>query len=149
MTEDKKPIEGMRFNKGKVSLNNLSPIAQICEALVFMVGACKYSPNNWKLFKKTEDEAVQEFLDCAQRHIMAIRRGEMIDPETKCPHASHAVWNLNRINDVMYYGMNHLKDGKDLYQQPLKVDLPPVPTRENVKELWGFDHYLDREQKEK
>ena len=123
------PKVGLRYNKGKVDLTQLSPLSQILESLVFMYGECKYLRNNWKSFKKTEEEAVLEFLQCAKRHIMRYEQGEFLDPESGMPHTIHAVWNLNRINDVYYYGMTHMKDGKDLYHQPCRVPLPEVPRK--------------------
>ena len=130
---------GTRYNQGKIDLTQLSPLAQKLESLVFMYGQGKYGRNNWKNFKKTEDEAVMEMLQCALRHIMAYQEGEFFDKESKMPHLTHAVWNLNRINDVYFYGMTHGKDGKDLFHQPLRNELPPIPTSQNFKEIWGFE----------
>ena len=96
------PKEGLRYNKGKLDLNQLSPVAQACESLVYMFGAIKYKKNNWKCFKKDEQDAFDEFMGCALRHIDAIRRGELFDKDSKQHHAAHAVWNLNRILDLYY-----------------------------------------------
>ena len=134
------PKYGLRYNSGKIDLTQLSPVAQMLESLVFMYGECKYDRGNWKKFKESEDLAVREYMQCAHRHIMAYERGETFDSESKLPHLIHAVWNLNRVMDVYYYGMNHLKDGKDLYHQPLRQELPPVPSEKNFKEIWGFDY---------
>lgn len=137
-TETVEPKEGLRYNKGKLDLNQLSPVAQACESLVYMFGAIKYRKNNWKGFKKDEQEAFDEFMGCALRHIDAIRRGEFFDKDSKQHHAAHAVWNLNRILDLYYYGNDaHGKDGKDLYHQPLKHELPETPTVENFERLYG------------
>lgn len=130
--------EGLRFNEGKIDYTQLSPIAMALESLVFMYGEGKYGRNNWKNFKKDEETVVIEMLQSATRHLLAIQRGEFFDPESKMPHAAHVVWNMNRIIDLHYLGLNHGKDGKDLYHQPLKTELPPVPTEKNFKEIWGF-----------
>ena len=130
MTEVKDAKEGLRYNKGKIDLTQLSPVAQKCESLVFQYGSSKYFRNNWKKFKAEEETAYLEFLQCAKRHIMAYEEGKWLDDESKQVHLSHAVWNLNRIIDLYYYGMSHMKDGKDLYHQPLRVPLPEVPKKE-------------------
>jgi len=134
------PTEGLRYNKGKVDLTQLSPVAQILESLVYMYGSCKYDVSNFKKFKPTEEQAYLEFLQCAKRHLMKYEQGQFFDDESKMPHLTHIVWNLNRILDLYYHGLTHMKDGKDLYQQPLRVELPPVPTKDNFKELWGFEY---------
>lgn len=138
--------EGLRYNKGKLDFTQLSPIAQACESLVFMYGAVKYKKNNWKNFKSDPEVAKEEFLQCALRHIDAIRRGEEFDPESKMPHAAHAVWNLNRMIDISFYGhAAHGKDGKDLYHQPLKQPLPEIPTLDNFERLYGITPQLLKE----
>jgi hypothetical protein len=140
--------KGLRFNKGKLDLTQLSPIAQEMESRVYMYGAMKYYRDNFKNGKDTFEEAAQEFLECAMRHLMAYRKGEWYDKESKLPHLTHAVWNMNRIMDFYYYGMNHMKDGKELYQQPnLKEDeLPPIPTEENFFEVWGMKTFKQKEE---
>ena len=123
------PKEGLRYNKGKIDLTQISPVSQRCESLVFMYGAAKYAKNNWKKFKSTEQAAFDEFLQCAKRHIMNYEEGQWLDAESQQVHLAHAVWNLNRIMDLYYYGMTHMKDGKDLYHQPLRQELPAVPVK--------------------
>lgn len=128
---------GLRFNTGKVDLTQLSPVSQILESLVFMYGACKYFKNNWKKFKATKEEAQQEYTESLKRHLMLYERGEWVDEESKMPHLAHLVWNANRIMDVHYYGLNHGKDGKDLYHQPLVEKLPETPTLKNFESIYG------------
>jgi hypothetical protein len=146
--------EGLRFNKGKIDLTQLSPLAQMLESLVYQYGAVKYLRDNYKGFKldtpemSGEDRAKLEFLQCAKRHLMAYERGEFFDPESKMPHLAHVVWNLNRIMDVVYYGCTHGKDGKDLFHQPLRQELPPVPTLENFEAVWGIVPLALKQKKE-
>jgi hypothetical protein len=129
---------GLRYNKGKISYRQLSPVATALKSMVSMFGGLKYHENNYKFFKGTEEEAVNEYLDCIDRHLWAIKRGEFFDPESKMPHASHIAWNSDRLVDLYYYGMTHMKDGKDLFQQPLRHELPPVPTEDNFEAVWGM-----------
>ena len=135
MTESKKeePKFGLRFNTGKVDLTMLSPIAQYLESLVFMKGAMKYSRGNYKKGKENFDKVLEEMLGSAKRHLWYLERGEWLDSESGNPHLAHAVWNLNRIMDFYYLGLTHMKDGKDLFQQPLARELPPVPQKEEAK----------------
>ena len=130
--------EGLRYNNGKVSLRVLSPLVQELEARVTMYGSYKYNDNNFKFFKKNDQDAYNEFMDCALRHIAAMRKGEVFDQESKQPHAVHAIWNLGRIMDLYYYGNNHMKDGKDLYEQPYTRELPPIASMDNFEEIWGM-----------
>ena len=69
---------------------------------------------------------------------MAYEKGEFFDAESKQPHMSHILWNVSRILDVHYLGNTHMKDGKDWYHQPLREELPTVPTLENFASIWGF-----------
>lgn len=57
---------------------------------VFMYGATKYAPNNWKKGGKPQEE----YLDCAQRHLAALIDGEKLDPESKQYHAAHVQGNM-------------------------------------------------------
>ena len=138
------PKEGLRYNTGKVDLTQLSPIAQYCESLVFMYGEMKYKRNNYKYLKKDtedmsgEDRAMLEFLQCIKRHLMKYEQGEVFDKESHFHHMSHIIWNCARILDTYYLGNTHMKDGKDWYHQPLRHELPPVPTLENFEKIWGF-----------
>ena len=138
--EKAEPKEGLRYNTGKIDLTQLSPVAQMLESLVFQYGESKYDRGNYKKFKAKEEDAYLEFLQCAKRHLMKYEQGEMFDGESKMPHLSHVVWNLNRIMDLYYHGLTHMKDGKDLFQQPLRHELPPIPTEKNFKEIWGFEY---------
>jgi len=141
MSEEK---EGLRYNEGKIDLTQLSPICEMLESLVFQYGACKYARDNYKFFKKDtsemngEERSILEFYQSFQRHIMYYKRGEWLDSESKLPHLAHAVWNLNRIMDIYYLGLTHKKEGKDLFQQPLRRDLPQIPTPENFESIYGF-----------
>lgn len=147
-TENKKETTkvGLRFNKGKVDYTQLSPLAQELESRVFMFGACKYKKNNWKLGQPGPDgisKVIQQMHESLERHLNAYKKGEFFDPESKLPHMVHIVWNANRIVDFYYYGCNHGKDGKDLFHQPLLHELPPIPTKENFKEAFGFEPSKD------
>ena len=135
--KDNKPKNTLRFNTNKVDYTSLSPLAQELEARVFMFGACKYSRDNWKLGNVTIEDTCMGMLKSLMRHLQAYRKGEIFDPESRLPHMTHIVWNANRINDFMFHGVTHGKDGKDLFEQPLLYELPPIPTDDNLEEEFG------------
>lgn len=53
-------------------------------------GAAKYTPNGWE---KVEDGATR-YMEAFARHLLALGRGEGIDPDTKCLHKAQMIWNL-------------------------------------------------------
>jgi hypothetical protein len=123
------PKYGLRFNTAKIDLTQLSPVAQYLESCVFMMGQHKYGKSNYKKGKPTFDDVLTEMLGSAKRHLYYLDRGEWLDKESGMPHLAHAVWNLNRIMDFYYLGLTHMKDGKDLFHQPLQHELPEVPQK--------------------
>lgn len=74
----------LRYNQGKprMSLIDLNALEDCARVLEF--GANKYDINNWK---KGFD--VNTILDSMMRHIAALQRGEMNDPETGISHIGH------------------------------------------------------------
>lgn len=52
---------------------------------VFDFGATKYEPRGWE----TVPDAISTYRDAAQRHLAAMMRGELRDPETGELHAAH------------------------------------------------------------
>ena len=121
--------EMMRFNKGKIDLTQTSWLVRHLLSMVFMFGELKYKRNNWKNGKATMEETMLNLSQSVERHWQGIQKGEFFDPESKLPHAIHMIWNLGRMVDFYYFGLNHMKDGKDLYHQPLQHELPEVPQK--------------------
>jgi hypothetical protein len=78
---------------------------KVCE-----VGEQKYVRGNFR-----KGDAVCAYLDSGLRHLRKIRvHGELVDPETGCLHAAHALWNII-----------------EAYEQPARRDdrLPPRLTK--------------------
>lgn len=136
---DKEQKYGLRYNAGKLDLTQLSPLVKELVSRVFAYGEVKYFRNNWKKFKATEAEAELEFKKSLERHKLAIDRGEFFDEESKQPHLAHVIWNAERLLDLHYYGLTHMKDGKDLFHQPYRYELPPIVTRANYKSIFGSE----------
>lgn len=76
--------EAMRFNEGKpqFSMIDLTCFTDCAKVLAF--GAKKYEPGNWR-----KGMPIGKLLDSLLRHVAAIQRGELIDPESGLPHVAH------------------------------------------------------------
>lgn len=53
-------------------------------------GARKYTPNGWMHVPAGEERYMEAF----GRHMLALGRGEQIDPDTECMHKAQMIWNL-------------------------------------------------------
>lgn len=91
-----------RFNQGKpqlsyIDLNCLEPCARVME-----FGATKYSRGNWQLGMETS-----KIIDSLLRHLSAIQRGEIRDPESGELHIGHIqanalfLGNYNNVQDIL------------------------------------------------
>lgn len=78
-----------RYNQGKPRLSFLATRALRTLAQVYMYGAEKYNPDNWRKGRPSTD-----LIDSAMRHMFAYLEGEDVDPESGLSHAAHAAWNL-------------------------------------------------------
>jgi len=94
--------KALRYNEGKpqfslIDLNSMEDCAKVLE-----FGANKYSRNNWQ-----KGFPLSTILDSMLRHIAALQRGEMIDPESGLPHTGHIQCNAlflgckNNTNDFV------------------------------------------------
>lgn len=89
----------LRYNTGKpkwslVEFDALTPLVHVLE-----FGAKKYSRDNWK-----KDMPANEILDSMMRHIIAMSRGEIVDPESQLPHIGHVMANAMFYS---YHTLNH------------------------------------------
>ncbi|KKL23482.1 hypothetical protein LCGC14_2424910, partial [marine sediment metagenome] len=82
---------------------------KIYGALAMMLGMKKYGPYNWR------EKAIKHtvYLDAIERHLLAIRDGEWLDPESNIPHLGHIIAGASIILDANSIGK-------------LVDDLPPV-----------------------
>lgn len=82
--------QGHKYDGNKPQFRLVPPKAlqEVAEVLTF--GAKKYSPDNWKYV----DKATERYLDATLRHINAVQRGEVLDPESGNHHYAHAVCSL-------------------------------------------------------
>ena len=81
---------GRKNDQGKNRLDLIEPqfIEGVGEVLTF--GAAKYGPNNWQNVEDAEDR----YYAAALRHLMAWRRGEVVDEESGLSHLKHAATNI-------------------------------------------------------
>ena|ERR1700677_4301727 len=99
------PEKALKFDEGKPDLSQVSPELMEHVALVRMFGEKKYARNNWKKgFKVTRS------LAAALRHIFAVLRGELYDPESGLYHVAHAICCLEHC----LYDMIHNKENIDV-----------------------------------
>ncbi len=76
---------GIKHDQGKPSISLIPVEAIIEEARAFDFGAKKYGRHNFRLGMDHT-----RVLDAALRHILAIVRGEDVDPESGLKHWAHA-----------------------------------------------------------
>lgn len=84
------------YNKPRMSLVPASLNLEVAKVLTY--GARKYKPDNWRKVKSLE-----RYLDALERHLMAYKSGEMVDPESGLSHMSHIACNvafLIELNDL-------------------------------------------------
>jgi hypothetical protein len=79
----------VRQNVGKLRIDILPPSWLRALARVLGKGAEKYADRNWE-----KGLPFMATLASAERHILAFKSGEDIDPDTGEPHAALAAWNM-------------------------------------------------------
>jgi hypothetical protein len=98
---------GKRFNKGKIRYDLVPAFAQEQYAKVLTQGAAKYGEDNWKRGMKWTT-----VLASLERHLMAIKRGEDYDAETKLLHSAHIMCNAAFLTE--FYKIYPQGDDRDL-----------------------------------
>jgi len=97
-------LNGKRFvkaDKGKLQWS-LLPFAQLEDVVkVLMMGAEKYTPDNWK---KCND--IKRYEDALLRHVISYISGNRTDKESKLSHLAHAICNCLFL---MYFDDNNTK----------------------------------------
>lgn len=82
--------KGMKFDSDKCRLDLIDPAFTEGVGNVLTFGAKKYEAESWKTVK----DGLRRYLTAAERHILAIKKGEIIDSESGLPHAYHAATDL-------------------------------------------------------
>jgi hypothetical protein len=104
--------KGLRYNEGKLqwSLVDLTSFEGMVRVLMF--GAQKYSRENWK-----KGLNILEIMDSMLRHLSAMMRGELIDPETGLPHNSHLQCNTMFFDYMVRTGATYEEALKELNEK--------------------------------
>lgn len=79
----------LKFDSTKPRLALVPPSLIIGVAKVLTYGAKKYKVNNWR---KTPD--IESYISALDRHLLAWRSGEELDPESGLHHLEHAACNI-------------------------------------------------------
>jgi len=87
---------GIKYDGEKPDMDLLPPLMELEVAKVLTFGAGKYSAENWRKVPNLKSR----YRAAAKRHINAMRRGEVRDPESGLLHAAHAVCCLMFIGEV-------------------------------------------------
>lgn len=76
----------------------LSGFAHAIEAVVKVGtdGAAKYSDNGWK----SVPGGSERYMDALERHLMALRQGEVLDGLSGSPHLAHIAWNALAVLEL-------------------------------------------------
>ena len=86
--------KALRYNEGKLdwTLLDFDSIAPAVKVMTF--GATKYARENWKLPCDDPKQHIQS----AIRHLLAITKGEEVDPESGERHSGHVICNMMMYN---------------------------------------------------
>lgn len=97
-----------RFNTGKVDYTLIPHEALTAEARIWAFGAEKYGRNNFRKF--WGDNTMNVILASAFRHLIAMQRGEVLDPESGIEHAAAIRANMGMA--LVYYAQQDSNHGK-------------------------------------
>ena len=91
-----------KFDQGKPRWDLIDMDTAEEEASVLGFGASKYSANSWQ----GVPDAEERYFAALMRHLVAYRRGEVLDPDSGLPHLAHARCNVSFLR---YYQKNKEK----------------------------------------
>lgn len=110
-------MAALKFDEAKVRIELVDPLAMEGLAKVLDFGAKKYAVDNWRA-----GFPYSRIIGSLERHLNAIKRGELTDGESGLPHIDHvgANWMFLSyfmkarpdLNDIWYCKNNtNVKDG--------------------------------------
>lgn len=112
----------MKFNKGKVRYELISPEVDEALATVFSYGAKKYKEKNYLNCENTE-----EIFAALRRHMNSWRKGNKIDKDSGLPNLHLAITNVAMLIDIEHHNK--------LPSVVLKIECPHCELRFNDEEL--------------
>lgn len=84
--ENSQSEKGIKFDSEKPDYSLIPPNALEELVKVLTMGKNKYSRDNWRFLEDAENR----YFAAAQRHLWALRKGEIYDIESGLHHAAHA-----------------------------------------------------------
>lgn len=119
--------EGTKFDTGKLRYDLLSieSLEELVKVLTF--GSIKYEDRNWEKGIK-----FSRVYAAALRHLVAMWRGEDIDPETGLLHSAHAECNAHFLTQFLK-NPELYKDFDDRPHHVKKEKSKKLPTRKRKK----------------
>lgn len=87
---------GIKYDQGKPRMDLLDAAALEGLAKVLTFGANKYAADNWRAGIQ-----YSRLISSLLRHLAAIQRGELIDPESGLPHIDHLGCNWMFLSNFM------------------------------------------------
>ena len=103
---------GTKHDQGKQPISFIPSEYIEGTAAVFGFGAKKYAAHNYR-----QGIAHSRLVDAALRHLLAILRGEQLDPESGLPHIYHASCSL-AMYDYMRLKHPELNDIYEIIKEP-------------------------------
>lgn len=94
---------GAKYDAGKVRAGLVHTDfarALLAVGAVATFGAAKYAAHSWR----TVPAAAERYHDAFVRHQLAAASGELLDPESGLPHASHVAWNALALLELELRG---------------------------------------------
>ena len=110
---------GLRFNAGKVRVDLVPPDAIWALAQLMTVNSHKYPDRNWE-----KGMPISEVLASCERHLLALKSGEDIDPTDNQPHAVKIMWNGMALTSYLLRGVG--TDDRVKFPLPEQRPLPEV-----------------------
>lgn len=110
---------GLRFNAGKVRVDLVPPDAIWALAQLMTVNSHKYPDRNWE-----KGMPISEVLASCERHLLALKAGEDIDPTDNQPHAVKIMWNGMALTSYLLRGIG--TDDRVKFPLPEQRPLPEV-----------------------
>ena len=81
---------------------------------VYTFGAKKYKPRTWQLIGAMPDGTSEfdRYEAAFMRHLVAHKKGEFLDQESRLPHLAHCLWNSIAM---LYFGLK--ENEKNSYER--------------------------------
>lgn len=93
-------MEGKKYDNDKVRMD-LVPLEVVENiAKILTMGADKYGENNWQNLP----DFWKRYKAALLRHLTAIDKGELIDPESGLPHIDHVLCNAVFLSWGFHHG---------------------------------------------